>query len=91
MFESSLSSFGFRLPRRSYAKAGHSFVIRHSSFVIFQFDSIAAGQFLKQEYRDGRAILYAVLRIDAACTITPTTARPTNRIVDPDCGSTSAL
>ena len=29
------SSFGFRLPRRRCAKAGHSFDIRHSSFVIF--------------------------------------------------------
>ena len=27
------STFGFRLPRRSHAKAGPSFVIRHSSFV----------------------------------------------------------
>ena len=30
----SILLFGFRLPRRSSAKAGHSFVIRHSSFVI---------------------------------------------------------
>jgi hypothetical protein len=30
----SISLFGFRLPRRSCAKAGYSFVIRHSSFVI---------------------------------------------------------
>jgi outer membrane protein assembly factor BamE (lipoprotein component of BamABCDE complex) len=29
-----ISLFGFHLPRRSFAKAGHSFVIRHSSFVI---------------------------------------------------------
>src|SRR5712691_12054944 len=28
------SSFGFRPPRRSYAKAGYSFFIRHSTFVI---------------------------------------------------------
>jgi outer membrane lipoprotein-sorting protein len=30
----SVSSSGFRLPRHSAAKAGHCFVIRHSSFVI---------------------------------------------------------
>src|SRR5438128_1378613 len=35
----SFSSFGFCLPRRSGAKAGHSFVLCHSSFVI-RIDSV---------------------------------------------------
>ena len=38
-----------------------------------------------------QAIVAPLLRSDAACTRMPTTARPINRMIDPDCGRAIVL
>src|SRR5712691_1788119 len=66
------SSFGFRLPRRSCAKAGHSFVLRHSSFrdcfcrkVLFTRENSA----IKCSMRDSHLEdLYSFLRFPSIST-----------------------
>jgi hypothetical protein len=54
--------FGFRLPRRSCAKAGHSFVIRHSSFVILTFVSLSI---LAEPPPSAKEILESVRMLEA--------------------------
>src|SRR4029077_10663215 len=61
------SSFGFGLPRRSCAKAGHSFVIRHSIFVIFLMlglSNFAAPPPSAQEILESVRMLEARQRLD---------------------------
>jgi hypothetical protein len=61
------SSFGFGLPRRSRAKAGHSFVIRHSIFVIFLMlglSNFAAPPPSAQEILESVRMLEARQRLD---------------------------